>query len=65
MGLLGRNLTLGQDKKVGSRQESSFGLEQRSRLKQECDFGLGQGSRLRYLGHPDKALETMIMGLCL
>ena len=32
---------------------------------QEFDFGLGQGSRLRYLGHPVKALETVIMGLCL
>jgi hypothetical protein len=63
LGLLGRNLTLGQDKEIGSRQEfdirpgqgsklrqeSDFGLEQRSRIWQEYDFGLGQGTRLRYL----------------
>jgi hypothetical protein len=40
LGLLGWNLTLGQDKEVGFRQES--------------DLGPGQGSRFRYLGHPDK-----------
>ena len=42
---------MSQDKEVG--------------FMQVFDFGLGQGSRLRYLGHPDKPLETVIMGLCL
>jgi hypothetical protein len=45
------------------RQKSNFRLELRSRLWQEYDFGLGQGSRLRYLGHPDKPLETESTGL--
>ena len=64
MGSLGRNLTLGQNKKEGSRQESNFRGKEVS-FMQEYDFGLRQRSRLRYLGHLDKPLETVITGLCL
>ena len=67
--LLGRNLTLGQDKEVGFSQESNFRLERRIGFRHEYDFRLGHGSRLRYVDHSDKPLETfikrVIMGLCL
>jgi hypothetical protein len=47
LGLLGRNLTLGQDKEVGYSQESDNGPELGSKLRQESDFGLEQRSRLQ------------------
>jgi hypothetical protein len=46
-------------------QEFDSGPGHGSKLWQESNFGLGQGSRLRYIGHPDKPLETVITGLCL
>jgi hypothetical protein len=45
--LHGRNLTLGQDKKVGFRQESDNGPGQGSKLREKSDLGLEQRSRLQ------------------
>jgi hypothetical protein len=46
-GLLGRNLTLGQDKEVGFRQESDIRPRQGSKLRRESNFRLEQKSRLQ------------------
>ena len=62
---LGGNLTLGQDTEVSSGSIVTLGYNKEVGFRQEFDFGLGQGSGFRYLGHPDKPLETLIMGLCL
>lgn len=56
MSFWGPNLTLVQDREVSSGRNPNKKIG----FKKEYDFGQGQESRLRYLGHPDKPLETVI-----
>jgi hypothetical protein len=60
-GPLSRNLTLTKDKEVSSGRNLILGFKKEVGFRQESDFGLGQRSRFRYRGHSDKPLETVIM----
>jgi hypothetical protein len=57
-----RNLRLAKDKEVSSGRNLILGWNKGVGFRQESDFGLGQGSRLRYFGHPDKPLESVLVG---